>query len=93
MIVVAWCLAMAVAVQLGAAELKVDHVTVAGRNLAGMQRAFNAVGIASEFGGKHTNGITEMAIASFPDGSYLEFIAGQPGADVGKHYWGPFMRA
>ena len=76
---------------IGAVELKVDHVTVAGRDLGALQEAFDAVGIASEFGGKHTNGMTEMAIASFPDGSYLELIAPQPAASVTGHYWGRFL--
>lgn len=74
-----------------AVELKVDHVTVAGRDLHALQAAFAAVGILSEFGGRHTNGMTEMAIASFPDQSYLEFIAAQPGASVAKHHWGRFI--
>jgi hypothetical protein len=36
-----------------------------------------------------------MAVASFPDGSYLELIAFQPHADPGaaeKHYWAKYMR-
>ena len=32
-----------------------------------------------------------MALASFPDGSYLELIAPQPGHYASAHYWGPFM--
>jgi catechol 2,3-dioxygenase-like lactoylglutathione lyase family enzyme len=76
----------------GAVELKVDHVTIAGRDLRALQEAFAAVGITSEFGGKHTNGMTEMAIASFPDQSYVELIAAQPGASVAKHYWGRFIQ-
>jgi hypothetical protein len=74
-----------------AQQLKVDHVTVAGQDLARLQKNFAAVGIPTEYGGKHTNGMTEMALSSFADGSYLELIAGQPGADVSKHYWGNFM--
>ena len=77
--------------QLPAAELKVDHVTIAGRDLGVWQKTFDAAGITCEFGGKHTNSITEMAVASFPDGSYLEIIAAQPGADLSKHYWGRFI--
>jgi hypothetical protein len=57
------------------ADLKVDHVTIAGRDLKQLQSQFAATGILSEYGGKHSNGLTEMAIASFADGSYLEFIA------------------
>lgn len=80
-----------IAMQLPAAELKVDHVTIAGRDLGVWQKVFDAAGITCEFGGKHTNGMTEMAVASFPDGSYLEIIAAQPGADVSEHYWGRFI--
>src|SRR6266851_8485334 len=76
---------------LAAAELKVDHVTVAGRELPELRRMFADAGVATEYGGKHSNGITEMALASFPDGSYLELIAPQSGADVTAHYWGKFM--
>jgi hypothetical protein len=73
------------------ADLKVDHVTVAGPDLAAMQRMFAEAGIPTEFGGKHSNGMTEMALSSFPDGSYLELIAPQAGADASPHYWGRFM--
>jgi len=77
--------------QAGAAELKVDHITVAGKDLASLRRMFADVGIPTEYGGKHSNGQTEMALSSFPDGSYLELIAHQPGVDASAHYWGPFM--
>jgi hypothetical protein len=71
----------------------VDHVTVAGANLAEMQKMFDSVGIRTQYGGKHSNGITEMALSSFKDGSYLELIAPVAGADPTPHYWGAFMKA
>lgn len=74
-----------------AMDLKVDHVTVAGRDLAALTKAFAAAGIPAEYGGKHTNSMTEMAIASFADGSYLELIAAQPGVSAARHDWGPFI--
>jgi hypothetical protein len=77
--------------QLPAVELKVDHVTVAGRDLSQLQQMFAGAGVPVEYGGKHSNGITEMALSSFADGSYLELIAPQAGADVTPHYWGRFM--
>jgi hypothetical protein len=80
-----------IASQLTAADLVVDHVTVAGKDVAGLSKLFTAIGIPVEYGGKHTNGMTEMALSSFPDGSYIELIAPQPGADISGHYWGPFM--
>jgi catechol 2,3-dioxygenase-like lactoylglutathione lyase family enzyme len=73
------------------ADLKVDHITVAGSDLAALRGMFAKAGIETEYGGKHSNGSTEMALASFPDGSYLELIAPQPGHDASAHYWGPFM--
>lgn len=84
-------LALCAAMPLVAMDLKVDHVTVAGRDLAAMQKAFGEAGLVAEYGGKHTNGMTEMAIVSFPDGSYLELIAAQPGASAAKHDWGAYI--
>lgn len=86
------CLIAALAGGLAAADLQVDHVTVAGRNLKVMQAEFARAGIRTEYGGKHTNGLTEMALTSFADGSYLELIAAQdPSVGAPKHYWGKFI--
>lgn len=74
--------------------LKIDHVTVSGRDLPAMQRALAAAGLKSEYGGPHSNHATEMALTSFPDGSYLELIAIQPNADpkaVAAHEWHKFL--
>ncbi|MBZ5575616.1 MAG: VOC family protein [Acidobacteriia bacterium] len=82
--------ALLVGMPLMAAELQVDHVTVAGRDLGAMRRAFEAAGLVDEYGGPHANHATEMALASFPDGSYLELIAIQPQADpaaVAANQW------
>src|ERR1700734_1175064 len=79
-----------------AQQFHIDHVTVAGKNLDVMRQALLAVGIRSEYGGPHSNHATEMAVASFPDGSYLELIAIQPKADpaaLAAHYWHKFMEA
>jgi hypothetical protein len=79
---------------LAAADLAVDHVTVAGKDLKAMQAALAAVGIETEYGGAHSNHATEMALSSFPDGSYLELIAIQPHADpaaVAAHEWAKLM--
>ena len=78
------------AMPLMGAELHVDHVTVAGSDLAAMRRALEAVGLRDEYGGPHANHATEMALTSFPDGSYLELIAIQPHADpaaVAANQW------
>ncbi|HLK47045.1 MAG TPA: VOC family protein [Bryobacteraceae bacterium] len=79
-----------VALPMFAAELKVDHVTVAGRDLSALRKALDGAGIRNEYGGPHANHATEMALTSFPDGSYLELIAIRPHADpaaVAANQW------
>ncbi len=79
-----------------AQQFHIDHVTVAGRDLEHMRKALRAAGIESEYGGPHSNHATEMALASFPDGSYLELIAIQPHADpvaLSAHYWYKFLES
>lgn len=76
-------------------ELAIDHVTVAGSDLKAMQAHLESVGLRSEYGGPHSNHATEMALTSFPDGSYLELIAIPKGADekaVAAHYWSRQMQ-
>jgi hypothetical protein len=80
---------------LGAADLEIDHATVAGRDLKKMQAGLESIGISTIYGGPHANGVTEMALASFADGSYLELIAVQPKADpraLDRHEWAPFLK-
>ena len=87
-------LGMLGAVTMSAAELKIDHATVAGLHLRQMQAALAAAGLPSENGGPHSNHATEMALTSFPDGSYLELIAVQQNADpqaVSGHTWNKFL--
>jgi len=81
--------------RLRAAELTVDHVSVAGMDLKQMQARLAAAGIPSEYGGPHSNHATQMALTSFPDGSYLELIALQEKPDakaVAAHYWSKQIR-
>jgi hypothetical protein len=79
-----------------AAEMKIDHVTVAGLRIEEMRKAFSAAtGIPTEYGGPHANHVTEMALASFPDGSYIELMGIQREADpaaVTTHTWSRFLR-
>ena len=87
--------ALLLSASLGAAELTVDHVSVAGRDLKQMQARLAALGIPSEFGGPHSNHATQMALTGFPDGSYLELIALQDKPDekaVAAHYWSKQIR-
>jgi hypothetical protein len=58
-----------------AADWSVDHATIAGSNLQHLREMFDSVGLRSEYGGRHSTGFTEMALISFPDGSYLELMA------------------
>lgn len=78
------------------AEMKIDHVTVAGANVEEMRKAFNSVsGVPTEYGGSHSNHATEMDLASFPDGSYIELMGIQKQADpaaVTTHTWSQFLR-
>jgi len=74
--------------------LPLDHVTVAGDDLRRMQAALAALGIATVYGGTHRDGATEMALVSFPDGSYLELIAAQTDAAApvaNNHPWAHFL--
>jgi hypothetical protein len=81
---------------LAAADLKIDHATVAGANLDEMRKALSGVaGFETEYGGPHSNHATEMALVSFPDGSYLELMGIQAKADtaaVAAHEWSRFLR-
>ena len=80
---------------ISAADFHIDHVTVAGSSIKQMQSALAAVGIASVYGGPHIDRVTEMALVSFPDGSYLEFIGLQKGAaaDLTDHHaWAKYLR-
>jgi catechol 2,3-dioxygenase-like lactoylglutathione lyase family enzyme len=63
-------------------DLRIDHVTVAGRDLDRLVDAFDDAGLPVEYGGRHSNGVTHMAIVGFRDGSYLELISTlEPDAD------------
>jgi len=87
---------LCLALPAGAADMRIDHVTVAGVSVEEMGKAFtSATGIPTEYGGPHSNHVTEMALASFPDGSYIELMGLQRRADpaaVKAHTWGQFLR-
>jgi hypothetical protein len=57
------------------ARLEIDHVTLAGPDLAIMRNRFAELGLATEYGGEHSNGVTRMALLGFEDGSYIELIS------------------
>jgi hypothetical protein len=82
-------------VLLSAADFKIDHVTIAGRDLKAIRASLDAAGIPTVYGGAHAGSVTEMALASFPDGSYLEAITLQPNADaaaIDRHEWARFLK-
>ena len=56
-------------------KIVVDHATVCGSSLEGLQKAFADAGLTADYGGLHANGVTHMALIGFDDGSYLELIA------------------
>jgi len=79
----------------GAADLKIDHATVCGTDAAALEARLEKVGIQPVYGGAHTNHATEMALVSFPDGSYLELMGIQRQADpaaVERHVWAKQLR-
>jgi hypothetical protein len=63
-------------------KLEVDHVTLGASRLEALASAFAAVGLAADYGGLHSNGITHMSQLVFADGSYVELVSvlrpGQP---------------
>jgi len=84
------------AMPLPAADFQIDHVTVAGGDIRKLQANLAAVGLPSVYGGAHHDQVTEMALISFPDGSYLEAIAPQPHANPllrDQHVWARFLQA
>ncbi len=70
------------------AVMKIDHVSIAWSDLSFLQRAFEGVGLKTDYGGVHSNGVTHMSILGFNDGSYIELISvvkpGQPSPSWGK---------
>src|SRR5580704_3094771 len=89
-------LPMALGAQDSKNALKIDHATVAGTNLDAMRKALTAAaGVPTEYGGPHSNHATEMALVSFPDGSYLELMGIQAKPDpaaVDAHDWSTFLK-
>ena len=85
----------ALPVLLCAADSRIDHVTITGSDIKRMQARLASVGISSVYGGAHSNHATEMALVSFPDGSYLELMGIPPNAEaeaVVRHVWAKFLK-
>jgi hypothetical protein len=75
----------------GSVFLNIDHVSVCGANLETMQQAFASAGLTTDYGGPHATGGTHMSLLGFPDGSYMELIAPQPGVQGDGNGWGKLM--
>ncbi len=62
--------------------LRIDHATLAARSLERLDDAFAAADLPTEYGGMHSNGVTEMSLLGFQDGSYIECIStAEPGVE------------
>jgi hypothetical protein len=71
--------------------LEIDHVSVCGSNLDSLRQDFVDVGLPSDVGGPHGNGVTQMAVIGFDDASYIELIAPiKAGASEGSE-WAKYM--
>jgi hypothetical protein len=71
--------------------LELDHAVICGSNLDAMRQAFTDVGLTPDLGGPHGNGITQMAILGFDDGTYIELLApAKAGASAGSE-WAKFL--
>src|SRR5581483_6838274 len=62
--------------------LNIYHASICGSNLDSLRQAFTSVGLGSDYGGPHANGVTHMALLGFENGSYLELIAPQNAGKV-----------
>src|SRR5215475_6177538 len=72
--------------------VQIDHIVIAGSDLAQLREQAEARGLGSVEGGVHIGGKTHNALVGFPDGSYLELIAPTPGNTAPDHEWSEFMR-
>jgi hypothetical protein len=72
-------------------ELRLDHVTVAGRSLDALDGAFESVGLPPTYGGTHSNGVTHMSTLSLPDGNYVECISTRE-AGAESPWWDAHIR-
>lgn len=71
--------------------MRIDHVTIAGRDLATLEGRLRSVGLESIYGGAHSNGATHMSITAFADGSYIELISTIEPQVEGEFWWSRFI--
>ncbi len=72
-------------------EIQIDHVTIAGSDLDKMRRAFASVGLETDYGGAHSNGLTHMAQIGFDDGSYIELVSTVKPGEQNIPIWKEFI--
>lgn len=71
--------------------LELDHVSICGSSLDTLRQSLTDVGLTPDLAGPHGNGVTQMALVGFDDGTYLELIAPlKPGETAGSD-WAKFM--
>jgi catechol 2,3-dioxygenase-like lactoylglutathione lyase family enzyme len=73
--------------------LKIDHVTIAGSDLARLKQTMTSLGLSTDYGGPHSNNITHMALLGFNDGSYIELISTMQAGQGDAIFWGEFIVA
>ncbi|MGO8984092.1 MAG: VOC family protein [Terriglobales bacterium] len=73
--------------------LELDHVSVCGSDLDALQRDFTDVGLTPEAGDPHGNGVTQMALIGFDDGTYVELIAPIKAGVTAGSDWAKFLSA
>ena len=69
-------------------QLTIDHVTIAGSTLATLEAGFAAIGLTTDYGGPHSNGVTHMSLLGFDDGSYIELISSMQPGQKDNVFWG-----
>lgn len=90
-LVLSFCSLPSMAQESKTTVLELDHASVCGSNLDTLRQAFTDVGLTPDFGGPHSNGVTQMAFIGFDDESYLELIAPVKAGVTEGSDWGKFM--
>jgi hypothetical protein len=72
-------------------HLTIDHVTIAAADLAAIRATFTQLGLATDYGGPHSNGITHMDLLGFQDGSYIELISSLTPNPPDTAFWSQYI--
>lgn len=74
-------------------DLAIDHVPFAWSDHDALVEEFTSLGLEPEYGGEHDNGVTQMSVVGFADGTYIEVIGPVgPDADLEEGYWPEHVR-